>query len=63
MSADDKRARLDFMRHFPSTIHYPNKDQAAIAAPDPLLVSCAMQVLGSVTDIYDAATHPTMWRG
>lgn len=62
-SDDKKRARLNCMRHFLSTIDYPNKDHALIHAPDPLIVGRAMQVLGSVTDIYDAATHPAMQRG
>jgi polyphosphate kinase len=34
-----------------------------IGMPDPLIVGRAQQVLGSVTDIYDAATHPAMQRG
>jgi polyphosphate kinase len=62
-SDDKKRARLNCMRHFLSTIDYPNKDPAVIGMPDPLIVGRAQQVLGSVTDIYDAATHPAMQRG
>jgi polyphosphate kinase 2 len=62
-SDDKKRARLNCMRHFLSTIDYPNKDHAVIGMPDPLIVGRAQQVLGSVTDIYDAATHPAMQRG
>jgi polyphosphate kinase len=62
-SDDKKRARLNCMRHFLSTIDYPNKDHAVIGTPDPLIVGRAMQVLGSVTDIYDAATHPALQRG
>jgi polyphosphate kinase 2 (PPK2 family) len=62
-SDDKKRARLNCMRHFLSTLDYPNKDHAVIGAPDPLIVGRAAQVLGSVPDIYDAATHPAMHRG
>jgi polyphosphate kinase 2 len=62
-SDDKKRARLNCMRHFLSTIDYPNKDEAVIGQPDPLIVGRAAQVLGTVRDIYDAATHPAMQRG
>jgi hypothetical protein len=40
-SNDKKRARLNCMRHFLSTIDYPNKDHAVIGAPDPLIVGRA----------------------
>jgi len=62
-SNDKKRARLNCMRHFLSTIDYPNKDHAAVGSPDPLIVGRAQQVLGAASDIYDAATHPAMQRG
>jgi hypothetical protein len=51
------------MRHFLSSLDYPNKDHAVVGSPDPLIVGRAMQVLGGVADIYDAATHPAMQRG
>jgi polyphosphate kinase len=62
-SNDKKRARLNCMRHFLSTLDYPNKDHAVIGQPDPLIVGRAAQVLTAGTDIYDAATHPAMQRG
>lgn len=62
-SNDKKRARLNCMRHFLSTIDYPNKDHAVVGTPDPLIVGRAQQVLGMGPDIYDAATHPAMQRG
>ena len=62
-SNDKKRARLNCMKHFLSTIDYPNKDHAAVGAPDPLIVGRAAQVLGNDPGIYDAATHPAMQRG
>ncbi|HWS36001.1 MAG TPA: polyphosphate kinase 2, partial [Actinoplanes sp.] len=37
-SNDKKRARLNTMRHFLSTVDYPNKDHEAIGTPDPLIV-------------------------
>ncbi|MBA3908699.1 MAG: polyphosphate kinase 2 [Rhodobacter sp.] len=62
-SNDKKRARLNCMRHFLSTIDYPNKDHAAIGTPDPLIVGRAVQVLHMGPGIYDTATHPAMQRG
>ena len=62
-SNDKKRARLNCMKHFLSTLDYPNKDHAVVGTPDPLIVGRAQQVLGMAPDIYDAATHPAMHRG
>ena len=62
-SNDKKRARLNCMRHFLSTLDYPNKNHDVIGAPDPLIVARAVQVLDMGPDIYDAATHPAMQRG
>ena len=59
-SNDKKRARLNCMRHFLSTIDYPNKDHAVIGAPDPLIVGRASQVLGTSGHILEAATHPAV---
>jgi len=62
-SNDKKRARLNCMRHFLSTIDYPNKNHEVVGTPDPLIVGRAQQVLKLAPDIYDAATHPAMQRG
>ncbi len=62
-SNDKKRARLNCMKHFLSTIDYPNKDHAVVGQPDPLIVGRAAQVIGTGPGIYDAATHPAMQRG
>jgi len=62
-SNDKKRARLNCMRHFLSTLDYPNKDAEVIGTPDPLIVGRAAQILGDDASIYDAATHPLMQRG
>lgn len=62
-SNDKKRARLNCMKHFLSTLDYPNKNTEVIGTPDPLIVGRAQQVLGMGPDIYDAATHPAMQRG
>jgi polyphosphate kinase len=62
-SNDKKRARLNCMRHFLSSMDYPNKDPVAVGSPDPLVVGRAAQVLGPGPGIYDVATHPAMQRG
>ena len=61
-SDDKKRARLNCMRHFLSTVDYPEKDWSVIGAPDPLIVGGARQVLGGTGHILDAATHPAVRR-
>ncbi len=59
-SNDKKRARLNCMRHFLSTIDYPGKDAAVVGAPDPLIVGKAAQVLRGAGHILDSATHPAV---
>jgi polyphosphate kinase 2 len=59
-SNDKKRARLNCMRHFLSTIDYPGKDHAAIGQTDPLIVGRASQVLRGAGHILDTATHPAV---
>lgn len=44
-SKDKKRARLNCMRHFLSTLDYPGKDHEIATAPDPLIVGHARHVL------------------
>jgi polyphosphate kinase 2 len=62
-SNDKKRARLNAMRHFLSTLDYPGKDPAVVGVPDPLIVGRAAQVLAESTDIYDTAIHPALRHG
>ncbi len=59
-SNDKKRARLNCMRHFLSTVDYPNKDLSVIGAPDPLIVGRAAQVLVGAGHLMDAARHPAV---
>jgi polyphosphate kinase 2 len=61
-SNDKKRARLNCMRHFLSTIDYPGKDMAVVGQPDPLIVGRASQVLGGNGHILDRAVHPAIRR-
>jgi polyphosphate kinase 2 len=44
-SDDKKRARLNCMRHFLSSLPYPDKDEHVAHAPDPALVGPATKVL------------------
>lgn len=44
-SDDKKRARLNSMQHFLSELDYPDKDQAVVSGPDPLIVGSPSQVL------------------
>jgi polyphosphate kinase 2 len=57
-SNDKKRARLNCMRHFLSTIDYPGKDHSVATAPDPLIVSGAQRVIHKSEHILGASLHP-----
>ncbi len=57
-SNDKKRARLNCMRHFLSTIDYPDKDQEIVGQPDPLIVGQAHHVIHSSDHILGTALHP-----
>ncbi len=46
-SDDKKRARINCMRHFLSTLPYPGKDTSVACAPDPLIVGAAAEVLAN----------------
>ena len=61
-SDDKKRARLNCLRHFLSTVDYPEKDWSVIGMPDPLIVGRASQVIHGAGHILDAATHPAIRR-
>jgi polyphosphate kinase len=57
-SKDKKRARLNCMRHFLSTLDYPGKDPAVAAHPDPMIVGRAGHVIKRSEHILGAALHP-----
>ncbi|WP_372620961.1 polyphosphate kinase 2 [Falsiroseomonas sp.] len=61
-SDDKRRARLEAMRHFLSTLPHPGKDQAVVHAPDPLIVGGAAHVIGRSAHILGAALHPEQRR-
>ncbi len=50
-SKDKKRARLESMKHFLSTLDYPDKDPAIARAPDPLIVGRARHVVLSGAEL------------
>jgi len=58
-SDDKKRARLNAMRHFLSSLDYPDKDESLVDDPDPLIVGRAAQVLAASGHIIETATHPS----
>ncbi|MBM3562213.1 MAG: polyphosphate kinase 2 [Alphaproteobacteria bacterium] len=45
-SDDKKRARLNCMQHFLSSLDYPNKDAGVVHGPDPLIVGSSAHVIG-----------------
>ncbi|MEM9394140.1 MAG: polyphosphate kinase 2 [Pseudomonadota bacterium] len=53
-----KRARLNCMRHFLSTLEYPDKDHSIATSPDPLLVGGASHVVHSADHILGTSLHP-----
>jgi polyphosphate kinase 2 len=57
-SDDKKRARLNCMRHFLSSLDYPGKDPSIAQAPDPRIVGRADHVLHSTDHILATALHP-----
>lgn len=57
-SDDKKRARLNCMRHFLSTLEYPGKDHKIATPADPLIVGGAGHVIHRATHILGSALHP-----
>ena len=57
-SNDKKRARLNCMRHFLSSLDYPDKDLTAVTPPDPLIVGRAAHVVHSSEHILGTSLHP-----
>jgi polyphosphate kinase 2 len=57
-SNDKKRARLNCMRHFLSTIDYPDKDPEVALPPDPLIVGHASHVVHGSDHILGTSLHP-----
>jgi polyphosphate kinase 2 len=61
-SDDKKRARLNCMQHFLSSLPYPNKDLNVVHGPDPLIVGSSGQVIGRSDHILGKSLHPELRR-
>ncbi|MEZ5778109.1 MAG: polyphosphate kinase 2 [Paracoccaceae bacterium] len=61
-SNDKKRARLNCMRHFLSSLNYPGKDPELAQPPDPLIVGRASHVVRGADHILGASMHPDLRR-
>ena len=61
-SDDKKRARLNCMRHFLSTLDYPGKDPEVATDPDPRIVGRADHVLHDTRHVLATALHPEVRR-
>jgi polyphosphate kinase 2 len=61
-SDDKKRARLNAMQYFLSSLPYPGKDTHVVRGPDPLIVGQTSQVLGMDPALLDRTQHPELKR-
>ena len=52
-SDDKKRARLNCMKHFLSTLPYAGKDTRVVGQPDPLIVGAGVDAVGAGDHVFD----------
>ncbi len=57
-SDDKKRARLNCMRHFLSSLPYSGKDSRVAHAPDSLIIGSSADVIGKSEHILGNSLHP-----
>ncbi|MGI9478835.1 MAG: polyphosphate kinase 2 [Hyphomicrobiaceae bacterium] len=57
-SNDKKRARLNCMKHFLSSLSYPKKDGHVVDSLDPLIVGSSHHVIGRSDHIIGKSLHP-----
>ncbi|MEM7215830.1 MAG: polyphosphate kinase 2 [Pseudomonadota bacterium] len=57
-SDDKKRARINCMRHFLSSLPYSNKDTSIVGRSDPLIVGSTADVIGTSSQILNKTVHP-----
>ena len=57
-SNDKKRARLNCMRHFLSSLPYTGKDETVVGQPDALIVGSSHDVIGRSDHILGKSLHP-----
>ncbi|WP_245304357.1 polyphosphate kinase 2 [Hoeflea olei] len=53
-----KRARINCMKHFLSSLPYPNKDHTIVHHPDRLIVGTTSHVIGTADHILGKTLHP-----
>ncbi len=61
-SDDKKRARLNCMRHFLSTLDYDGKDRNAVGEPDPFIVTSSDHAVANSDHILGKSLHPQQRR-
>ncbi|MEP2534054.1 polyphosphate kinase 2 [Shimia sp.] len=62
-SNDKKRARINCMMHFLSSLDYPGKDPEIAHVPDPLIVNTASHVIHRSDHMLGSTLHPDGRRG
>jgi polyphosphate kinase 2 len=61
-SDDKKRARLNCMQHFLSSLPYDDKDPKVVQLPDPLIVTSSDLAIGNSEHILGKSLHPEQRR-
>ena len=61
-SDDKKRARLNCMRHFLSSLKYDDKDEETVGEPDPFIVTSSDHAIGDSEHILGKSLHPELRR-
>ncbi|PID60944.1 MAG: polyphosphate kinase 2 [Gammaproteobacteria bacterium] len=61
-SNDKKRARINCIRHFLSTLDYPGKDPLIAKAPDPRVVGVPSSRVHGENHIFGKSVHPELRR-
>ncbi len=61
-SDDKKRARLNCMRHFLSSLNYEGKDEEVVGQPDPFIVTSSDHAIGNSEHILGKSLHPELRR-
>lgn len=62
-SDDKKRARLNCLQHFLSSLDYPNKDHEVVSGADPLIVGSTRHVVGQAQHIHGKSPNSAARRG
>ncbi len=57
-SIDKKRARINCIQHFLSTLDYPGKDHDVVKGPDPRVVGMPSSRINNSTHILGTSLHP-----